>query len=115
MRRPGSHGVARIPGGAKRRAPPASRSPKSTRREARARRQEGAKTALFAAAPFPAHERGSTSRVRLPAVVVQNLALGHFLQGHGEVVLGARLDERWRGFLEADALAELVVVVVDLP
>ena len=51
----------------------------------------------------------------LAAVVVLDLALGDFLQGHGQVVLRARLDERRRGFLEAHALTELVVVVVDLP
>src|SRR5687768_7616484 len=49
------------------------------------------------------------------AVVVLDLALGDLLQGHGQVVLRARLDERRRSFLEAHALTELVVVVVDLP
>ena len=49
------------------------------------------------------------------AVVVLDLALGDLLQGHGQVVLRARLDERRRGLFEAHALAELVVVVVDLP
>src|SRR5688572_2872562 len=49
------------------------------------------------------------------AVVVLDLALGDLFQGHGQVVLRARLDERRRGFLEAHALTQLVVVVVDLP
>src|SRR5687767_8780480 len=48
-------------------------------------------------------------------VGVLDLVLGDFLQGHGQVVLRARLDERRRGFLEAHALTELVVIVVDLP
>src|SRR5918992_5363709 len=56
--------------------------------------------------------RGSERRLLL--VVVLDLALGDFLQGHGQVVLRARLDERRRRLLEAEALAELVVVVVDL-
>src|ERR1700745_2382658 len=47
------------------------------------------------------------------AVLVLDLALGDFLEGHGQVVLRARLDEG-RKLLEG-ALAELVVVVVDLP
>src|SRR5712691_6953193 len=51
---------------------------------------------------------------RLFGVGVLEFALGDLLQGHGQVVLRARLDERRRGVLEADALAELVVVVVDL-
>src|SRR6478672_8964063 len=41
------------------------------------------------------------------------LALGDFLQRHGQEVLRPRLDQRWSEALEA-ALAELVVVVVDL-
>src|SRR5689334_24787744 len=52
-------------------------------------------------------------RTALALVVVLDLALGDFLEGHGQVVLRARLDER-RQLVEA-ALAELVVVVVDLP
>src|SRR5215467_7587258 len=47
-------------------------------------------------------------------VVVLDLALGDFLEGHGQVVLRARLDERRRELVEG-AFAELVVVVVDLP
>src|SRR5438445_8864708 len=45
-------------------------------------------------------------------VGVLDLALGDLLQGHGQVVLRARLDER-RELVEG-ALTELVVVVVDL-
>src|SRR4249919_425087 len=41
-----------------------------------------------------------------------DLALGDFLEGHRQVVLGARLDER-RELVERP-LPELVVVVVDL-
>src|SRR6266702_4122894 len=52
--------------------------------------------------------------LRLLGVGVLELALGDFLQGHGQIVLGARLDERRRWLLEADALPELMVVVVDL-
>src|SRR6476659_2056658 len=37
-----------------------------------------------------------------------------FLHRHREVVLRAGLDQRGRSFLEAHALAELVVIVVDL-
>src|SRR6476619_6747494 len=37
-----------------------------------------------------------------------------FLHGHREVVLRAGLDQRGRSLFEAHALAELVVVVVDL-
>src|SRR5688572_33108726 len=51
---------------------------------------------------------------RLLLVVVLDLALGDLFQGHGQVVLRARLHERGRRLLEAEALAELVVVVVDL-
>src|SRR5919204_923588 len=43
-----------------------------------------------------------------------DLALGELLEGHRQVVLGAGLDERRREVVEG-ALAELVVVVVDLP
>src|SRR5258705_7226983 len=45
-------------------------------------------------------------------VRVLDLALGDFLEGHGQVVLRAGLDER-RELVEG-ALSELVVVVVDL-
>src|SRR5216684_9382202 len=50
----------------------------------------------------------------LLAVGVLELALGDLLESHRQVVLRARLDERRRGVLEAHALTELVVVVVDL-
>src|SRR5918996_4946547 len=49
---------------------------------------------------------------RLLGVVVGDLALGDLLERHREVILRARLDERRRN-LEC-ALAELMVVVVDL-
>src|ERR687896_1096453 len=42
-----------------------------------------------------------------------DLALGDLLEGHRQVVLRARLDERGRKVVER-ALAELVMVVVDL-
>src|SRR5262249_34877201 len=41
-------------------------------------------------------------------------ALGDFLEGHRQVVLRAGFDQGRRGVLEADALAQLVVIVVDL-
>src|SRR5918994_2718947 len=53
-----------------------------------------------------------TPEVALP-VGDENLALGDLFEGHREVVLGARLYERRREIVEG-ALAELVVVVVDL-
>src|SRR5213592_1021908 len=56
----------------------------------------------------------SRSENALALVLVLDLALGDFLHGHGQVVLRARLDERGRRFLEAHALTELMVVVVDL-
>src|SRR5919106_31426 len=43
-----------------------------------------------------------------------DLALGDLLEGHRQVVLRARLDERRRKVVEG-ALAELMVIVVDLP
>src|SRR6478736_946319 len=46
-------------------------------------------------------------------VGVLDLALGDLLEGHRQVVLRARLDERRQLF--EGAFAELVVVVVDLP
>src|SRR2546421_4186335 len=52
-------------------------------------------------------ERASVS------VLVPQLALGDLFEGHREVVLRARLDERRREVVERP-LAELVVVVVDL-
>src|SRR5438477_10667574 len=50
----------------------------------------------------------------LRRVLVLEHALGDFLQGHGQVVLRPALDER-RQVVAEGALAELVVVVVDLP
>src|SRR5947199_8586569 len=47
-------------------------------------------------------------------VLVPELALGDFLEGHRQVVLRPRFHERRRRLLEADAFAELMVVVVDL-
>src|SRR5918994_1184052 len=54
-----------------------------------------------------------TPEVALP-VGDENLALGDLCESHRQVVLGARLHERGREIVER-ALAELVVVVVDLP
>src|SRR5437763_16740215 len=51
--------------------------------------------------------------VCLAPVVVRDLGLGDLLERHREVVLRARLDQRRRELVEG-ALAELVVVVVDL-
>ena len=48
-------------------------------------------------------------------VLVLDLPAGDLFHRHRQVVLRAGLDQRRRGFLEADALPELVVVVVDLP
>src|SRR5215218_6605368 len=50
----------------------------------------------------------------LAFVRILDLALGDFLEGHRQVVLRARLHERRRIVVEC-ALAELMVVVVDLP
>src|SRR6476469_1432122 len=50
----------------------------------------------------------------LRRVVVRQHALCDFLEGHGQVVLRARLHQRRRIVVEG-AFAELVVVVVDLP
>src|SRR5438477_2365792 len=50
----------------------------------------------------------------LLGVRVLELALGDLLEGHRQVVLRAGLDQRRREVVEG-ALAELVVVVVDLP
>src|SRR6476469_7129333 len=47
-------------------------------------------------------------------VLVDDLALGDLFEGHRQVVLRARLDQRRRELVER-ALTELVVVVVDLP
>src|SRR5581483_5524627 len=67
------------------------------------------------AAAYPQEHAGHMARmVGLLGVVVREQALGDFLERHREVVLGARLHERRRVVVEG-ALAELVVVVVDLP
>src|SRR3982750_4874815 len=47
-------------------------------------------------------------------VLVDDLALGGLLEGHRQVILRARLDQRRRELVERP-LTELVVVVVDLP
>jgi len=47
-------------------------------------------------------------------VGVVDLALGELFEGHRQIVLRARLDERRKELVER-ALAKLVVVVVDLP
>src|SRR5215208_440214 len=57
-------------------------------------------------------ERAKRSGLALRVRVLE-LALGDFLERHGQVVLRARLDERRREVVEGP-LAELVVVVVDL-
>ena len=57
---------------------------------------------------------GTVARRYFDLVGVLDLAFGDFLEGHRQVVLGARLHER-RGELVERALTELVVVVVDLP
>src|ERR671936_2287480 len=62
----------------------------------------------------PTSTRATPAFCLLFRVGVLELALGGFLEGHGQVVLGARFDEWRRGLLEADALPQLVVVVVDL-
>src|SRR5579871_3731330 len=59
--------------------------------------------------PFRGRKRGA-----LPRVLVRDLALGDLLEGHREVVLRARANERRRELVER-AFAELMVVVVDLP
>src|SRR5471030_3193797 len=51
---------------------------------------------------------------RLLLVLVDDFALGDLFEGHRQVVLRARLDQRWRELVER-TLTELVVVVVDLP
>src|SRR4051794_27274707 len=50
---------------------------------------------------------------RLPLVLVDDLALGDFFEGHRQIILRARLDQRRRELVERP-LTELVVVVVDL-
>src|SRR5690348_12838307 len=65
--------------------------------------------------PVAPAKRGTRGNQGSPArVVVLHLALGDFFQGHRQVVLRARLDERGRVVVEG-SLTELVVVVVDLP
>src|ERR1039457_22791 len=54
------------------------------------------------------------ARGLLLRVVVDDLALGDLFEGHRQVVLRARLDQRRRKLVERP-LAQLVVVVVDLP
>src|SRR6266576_7207073 len=63
--------------------------------------------------PF-GREATKNLRKELLRVLVLELALGDFLEGHGQVVLRAGFHQRRRGLVEADALAQLVVVVVDL-
>src|SRR5688500_20316152 len=46
---------------------------------------------------------------------VPDLPAGDLFPRHRQVVLRAGLDERRRGLVEADALTELMVIVVDLP
>src|SRR4029450_1193304 len=58
--------------------------------------------------------RQTTERKASALVAVLDLALADFFEGHRQVILRARLDERRRVVVEG-ALAELVVVVVDLP
>src|SRR5688500_8444897 len=65
--------------------------------------------------PLARPSRDTGRGALLLRVLVLDLALADLLQGHGQVVLRARFDERRRGLFEAHALAELVVVVVDLP
>src|SRR3954468_22634324 len=62
--------------------------------------------------PPPVHSHQKRGYALL--VGVFDLAFGDFLEGHGQVVLRARLHERRRKLVEG-ALAQLVVVVVDLP
>src|SRR3954464_1807425 len=57
---------------------------------------------------------GGILEERLLLVLVLELALCDFLEGHRQVVLRARLHQRRRRGFEADALTELGVVVVDL-
>src|SRR6266849_2146683 len=66
------------------------------------------------APPIAPRSAWSFRKELLLAVGVLELALGDLLESHRQVVLRARLDERRRGVLEAHALTELVVVVVDL-
>src|SRR4029450_14142425 len=58
--------------------------------------------------------RQTTERKASALVAVLDLALADFFEGHRQVILRARLHERRRIVVEG-ALAELVVVVVDLP
>src|SRR2546423_12016279 len=61
--------------------------------------------------PFVQGREGSG----LLRVLVRELAVRDFYEGHGQVVLRPRFDQGRRGLLEADAFAQLVVIVVDLP
>src|SRR5919197_5257864 len=58
--------------------------------------------------------RPAIRRYLFALVLVRDLALGDLLEGHRQVVLRARLDER-RQHVTERSLTELVVVVVDLP
>src|ERR671915_1275740 len=69
--------------------------------------------ALYAAIPPVTPSRIRTD-FSLGRRVVRDLPAGDLFHRHRQVVLGAGLDQRRRGFVEADSLTELVVVVVDL-
>ena len=62
----------------------------------------------------PALSLRARARKDLLHVVVGQHALGDLLHGHGQVVLRARFHKRRRVVVEG-ALAELVVVIVDMP
>src|SRR5439155_24796448 len=76
-------------------------------------RSGGGKAATSLSHPAPSSLRRSKCDLLL-RVVVDDLALGGLLEGHRQVILRAGLDQRRRELVER-ALAELVVVVVDLP
>src|SRR5439155_11486497 len=65
---------------------------------------------------FPAQRRPylKVKAKLLLRVLVLHLALRDLFEGHGEVVLRPRLNEGRRRVLEANALPQLVVIVVDL-
>src|SRR6266545_688537 len=77
-----------------------------TQRNAREARLRSTPPEMLA---FRAYAKRSALALR---VAVLELALGDLLEGHGEVVLRTRLDQRRREVVEG-ALAELVVIVVD--